>query len=105
MSARKPDPANGLGAAVGTDEADVLELGVTVALGAPHALSRVTMDAVAARARAQAEGKSTSPRIAEPSRLSSYRCEENPTHGTALRSSRHAPGGGTRRPACRAHRP
>src|ERR1700721_189635 len=37
MSARKPDPANGLGAAVGTDDPDVLELGVTVTRGPPPA--------------------------------------------------------------------
>jgi len=82
-----------------------IELGVTVAGGAPHALSsRVDRHAPAARARAQAEDKVTSPRIAERSRLSRYRCEDNPTHGNALCIASCAIGAGTCRAARCAHR-
>src|SRR5450631_1453989 len=106
MLVRKPAPAKGCAAAVGAAVADVLELGVTVTLAGPHAvMSRVAMHATAARARLQGEGRVTSPRIAEPSRLSRCRYEDNPTHGNALRASCHALGPGTRRAARRAHRP
>ena len=57
---RKPVPANGCGAAVGLEEAEVLVLGVTVTVVAPHAVtSRVATHPITARARVQGEGKVT----------------------------------------------
>src|ERR1700693_369945 len=105
MSVRNPLPANGCDAAVGLADAAGLVLGVTIAVVDPHALtSRVATHAPAARACVQGEGKVTLPRIAEPSRLSRCRCEDNRTHGNALCTPRHPPGARTRRASRRAHR-
>src|SRR5580700_336521 len=106
MLVRNPVPANGDGATVGVDPADVLELGVTVAVVPPHALSsRIAAQAPNAWACVEGEGTVTSRRIAERSRLSRCRCEENPTHGNELSPPCHAARTGRCTSARLAHRP
>src|SRR6202051_2097482 len=105
MAVRNPLPTNGCDAAVGLSDAAGLVLGVTIAVVAPHALtSRVATHAPAARACVQGEGKVTPPRIAERSRLSRRRCEDNRPHGNALCTPRHPLGTRTCRATRRAHR-
>ena len=71
MTVVKPVPVNARDA---VPDGDVLELGVTVAIGDPQALSSSTeAPAQAVRARAKAAGRVTPSRIAEPSKLSRRR--------------------------------
>src|ERR1700689_4166591 len=104
MLVRNPLPAKDSGATVGVVAAVACELGATVAVAAEHAVSsNVAAPAHAMRACVQGEGKVTPTRIAERSRLSRHRCEENSRYDNALRAPCHAAGTGAHRPARRAH--
>ena len=85
---------------------DVLELGVTVAAGAPHAVSTsAAASAPVARARATDGCKVTPSRIAEGSRLSGHRSGHNPSDGDTLRAPRDTAWARGHGSACGADRP
>src|ERR1700719_4352586 len=98
LKARDAEPAPEAG--------DVLELGVTVAAGPPHALSTSAVpNAPVARARARDGCKVTPSRIAEGSRLSGHRSGHNPCDGHTFRAPGDTAWAGGYGSACGADRP